>query len=410
MSIRNEGRRWFIDALDADGGIAFASFRRVDEGDDDVFGEENAVVMAAPHFHPSPVSNRALSLGAINRAAQSGVYVDGREVSFDSLDQLVEFVRKVYVGGGANGSAPNPETPPVPPEGPRGDGPPGVERPEDPEEMYEASRAIIDWLTYEADASRLLRAPHPPYDDRLAYGGRQLIARTAVSIGCSLLERMPYRNDPMEFQWRWFTTTDHLHQLLGCVDMSVFGMDSSMRQKLASAGNRLISDQRRWISPPEPRSEPVESVNLLAWATYKLVIHGEVVAPFDRLDVPHRYRQHPYDGYGVPHDAFSTLAALPIPGDVERPDGLGEDSSIADFLAHCCATSTIMANSHTGTGLLVFAAFCLVAPARIHHFATIGGFAPVLFQVAYRDAMQWLSKQFSNKLPHEMRHMVIGDR
>jgi hypothetical protein len=129
MSIRNEGRRWFIDALDADGGIAFASFRRVDEGDDDVFGEENAVVMAAPHFHPSPVSNRALSLGAINRAAQSGVYVDGREVSFDSLDQLVEFVRKVYVGGGANGSAPNPETPPVPPEGPRGDGPPGVERP-----------------------------------------------------------------------------------------------------------------------------------------------------------------------------------------------------------------------------------------------------------------------------------------
>ena len=403
MSIRDEGG-WFIDALDADGGIAFASFRRLD-GD----GEEHAVVVTPPYFHPSPVSHRAISLGAINRGAQSGVYVDGREVAFESLDQLVEFVRKAYFGGGPNGSAPNPETPPVPPEGPRRRGPSGAEWPDEPEEIHEAARAIISWLTYEPDAEGLGEPPNPPYGERLAYGGSKLIARTGVSIGCSLLERMPYRSDSMESQWRWFTTADHLHRLLGCIDMSVFDMDPSMQQKLASAGARLIADPRRRISSLRPPSEPVENSSLLALATYDLIIHGEVGPPFHDLDLRDRYPLYRYGGYGVPHDVFHTLAALPLPGDVERPDGLGEDSSIADLLAHCCAESTIAVNSHAGTAVLVFAAFCLVAHARSPEYEMFGGPRP-FFRVAYRDALQWLSQQFRSKLPHELRHMVIGDR
>jgi hypothetical protein len=411
MSIRGE-KYWFIDALDADGGIAFASFRQREEmGGDairDAHDEETAVVVTAPDFRPSPVSHRALALGAINRGAQSGVYIGEQELGFASLEQLVEFVRKVYVGGGADGSAPNPGIPPGP-EGPRGDGTPAGERPHEPYETAPASQAIASWLMDHADTGEADYRGEPPED--VAEGGRQLIARAAVSIGCALFDRMPYRQDEMESQWRWLTAADQLQQLLGYIDMSAFHMDEMMRWKLISTGSRLISDPRRRESSEQPESEPVEDNHELAWAAYRLIIEGDVTPPFEHVSLLHRYWRYRFVGHDAPRDVFGTLAALPIPHDVAFPKALGPDPSVADFLAYCCATSTV-AESSGGTGLLLFAAFCLVAPPRIQrfHFETGGDFRQALFRLIYRDAMRWLLQQFRSTLPGELREQVIGKR
>lgn len=404
--MQEEGRRWSIDALDADGGIAFASFRQSGEADIGDLEVEHAVVVAAPHFRPVPVSSRALSLGAISQGAQSGVYGDSGEVRFDSLDQLVEFVRKVYVGGGASGATPAPETVPNPPEGPNEDEGAGEEQEDWGQRV--ASHMIADWLALGVSESDLGRPSLPPFSDELHYRGHQIIARAAVSIGISLIERMPYPDDPIEDQSRWIATTDHFMWMLRCIDMSAFVMDPSMHELLTSCGIRLLNDPKRSSYATERENTPIERSADLAWATYDLVIEGTVGDPFYNLDILYRYRRYRDESHAVSCDVFSTLAELPIPVGVGRLAGLRAGASVADFVAHCCATSTIEADSPTATGVLVFAAFCLVASSRISVLETGGRFSSALFQVAHRDAMQWLSQQFGSRLPEELRHMVIG--
>lgn len=406
--MQEEGRRWSIDALDADGGIAFASFRQSGEADIGDLEVEHAVVVAAPHFRPVPVSSRALSLGAISQGAQSGVYGDSGEVRFDSLDQLVEFVRKVYVGGGANGATPAPETVPTPPEGPDEGGDAGEGY---PWRLRNASHAILQWLTV-ADSEGLTGGPPPPFfsDDDTHYGSGQVIARTAASIGASLIQRMPYPDDAIEDQSRWVTTMHHFQQLLQCIDMSEFLMDPPMEELLTSIGVRLLKDPKRLARLSEQDIELYEGTDELAWAIHHLAVNGTVDHPLYELGIDDLYRHYRYDRYGAYHDVFRTLDELPIPGDIPRPYDLGDGASIADFLAYCCATSTIPVSSIPAIGAVVFAAFCLVASPRTSGFEVTGKFSSAPFQVAYRDAMQWLSQQFRGLLPEELRQMVIGIR
>jgi hypothetical protein len=412
MNGQDEAKLWYIDALDADAGIAFASFRPAEDGQEREYGNEHAVVVAAPHFQPSPVSHRALSLGAIGRGAQSGVYTANNEVGFTSLDQVVEFVRKVYVGGGAGGSAPSPDMPPVVPESPQGpeeyDLPPS-DRMDATDEIHAVANSIGKWLVSDAAAEiPLSGSEHSEAGNAWLGSGSKLIVHTAVSIGCSLFERMPYDNATAEIRWRWCRAAYRLQQLLRRVETSRFYMNASMQHMLASTGMRLLNDERRW-GWSRPQTESLEDMNRLARATYDLIIRGELESPFRELRLPfgrnRRYGNYEHEAH---LDVFATLAALPMPGDVARPDGLAEDASVADFLAHCCATSEL--GSHEGTGLLVFSAFCLVSQTPSFQASSRYHFQLSRFQVTFHDAMLWLSKQFRSKLPPKLRHLVIGER
>lgn len=121
---------WRFDAVDLRAGLAFAAWR-ADLGDDPSPAEVQAVYFAPPSFTPEPVANLALALGATRGSMRPGLFVDGREVWFESLAEAGEFLRRAYVasggGDGGDGDGEDDPSPPLPeppdlPEQPDGDG------------------------------------------------------------------------------------------------------------------------------------------------------------------------------------------------------------------------------------------------------------------------------------------------
>lgn len=124
---------WTIDAWSPTEGIVFASMR--EPGSDPWApprpGASAPVVFhaAAPGFEAAPV-DRGVAFGAVHRGFQERFSLDGeREFPFESLDELLRFVRRVYAGSGpgtlGGGEPRNPEPGPTPegnggaPSGPR---------------------------------------------------------------------------------------------------------------------------------------------------------------------------------------------------------------------------------------------------------------------------------------------------
>ncbi|MEU1972327.1 hypothetical protein ABZ477_11760 [Microbacterium sp. NPDC019599] len=106
---------WYIDAFDPSGGIAFASCRDADADSEEREISAPSVFIASPHFDAVVVSGRALGLSATRGSFQRGVFLFQQELGFDQLDDLVEFVRRVFVGrDGDEGPAPVGERPPRP--------------------------------------------------------------------------------------------------------------------------------------------------------------------------------------------------------------------------------------------------------------------------------------------------------
>lgn len=116
------GLAWRFDALDARGGLAFASYRGPDLiGETTLNGDLPGVFIGAPEFQPLNLPNRAMGLAAGRHAFQTGLFLGPDEVGFESLDDLVEFTRRCYLRGGAgDGAGPGGGVPPILPLGPEG--------------------------------------------------------------------------------------------------------------------------------------------------------------------------------------------------------------------------------------------------------------------------------------------------
>ena len=113
---------WRFDALDARGGLAFASFRGADLRADKI-DDVHAVHLGPPSFSPEPILSRALGFAAFHGAFQPGLFLEDHEVAFSTLSSLIEFVRRAYLagGGGDSTNGGGSGVPPVPPE--LGEGP-----------------------------------------------------------------------------------------------------------------------------------------------------------------------------------------------------------------------------------------------------------------------------------------------
>ena len=120
---------WRIDTLHPRGGMAFAGLRDEDSqlGSEDasldeigVTLEKPAVFITPPGFEPEAVPNRVLGLSAGKGSFQVGLYSAKGEIGFASLEDLIEFVRRVYVasGGGDGFNDGGFQGPPAPQEGP----------------------------------------------------------------------------------------------------------------------------------------------------------------------------------------------------------------------------------------------------------------------------------------------------
>jgi hypothetical protein len=115
--------RWRLQAFDLRAGLAFATFRATYRRADTI-EDWPCFFLSPPAFMPEPVNSVALAQAAQRGAFEDGLFVDGEEVGFDTLDELAEFVRRAYVssaGGDGGDDDPSPDEPlPGPGEGPEG--------------------------------------------------------------------------------------------------------------------------------------------------------------------------------------------------------------------------------------------------------------------------------------------------
>lgn len=117
---------WRIDSIDARAGLAFASWRSADLDSKAIDLEKPTLFLSPPYFQPEAVASRATAFAAARGQAQLGVFVEGAELTFETVEHIAEFVRRAYVGsgsgdlgGGTDGPPPSPDEPPpgIPPGG-----------------------------------------------------------------------------------------------------------------------------------------------------------------------------------------------------------------------------------------------------------------------------------------------------
>jgi hypothetical protein len=213
---------WRFDALDARGGLAFASFRDADltaDKIDDVY----AVHVGPPSFSPEPVLSRALGCAAFRGAFQPGLFLGEHEVAFSTLSSLIEFVRRGYMAGGGGDSANGGGSgvPPVLGEGPTDTDTPDVESSYGEGGMagdlasfcsasdslkFTADRPIsyvnFTWLPSQAENSGQA-APNRTFDL-----GEDLVL-AARDLAIELLRRFPGTRDSRLYS-RWQASADRL--------------------------------------------------------------------------------------------------------------------------------------------------------------------------------------------------------
>ena len=142
---------WFLESWAVPEGCAFATHRDYESGTGArvyVDPPDQVIYVCPPHYLPTP-AGYATALGAARGRFQEKFVDDqGVEVAFESLDPLIELVRRSYLAAGA-GSLPLPDGVP----------PPQQPDPETPELLPDEKK---DW----AEAIRRLRTAQSPSEKR----------------------------------------------------------------------------------------------------------------------------------------------------------------------------------------------------------------------------------------------------
>ena len=115
-------KAWFIDALDARAGLAFASYRQPDLTEENPDIDLPCVFFEPPSFRPEAVSSRGPAFAASQGSLQLGLFLQEAEIGFPTLEDVIEFVRRAFLrsagGDGSSGIGPGVPVPPdVGPEG-----------------------------------------------------------------------------------------------------------------------------------------------------------------------------------------------------------------------------------------------------------------------------------------------------
>ncbi len=120
--MKNGEARWYIDAWAVLDGRLFAS-RRPPES----IESENTVFLSVPDLEPVPIGRISTGLRATRSGFQEGFRdEDGNEIAFETLSQIREIARRVYLGGGLGPGPPGaPVVPGVPGRGAPPDTHPG---------------------------------------------------------------------------------------------------------------------------------------------------------------------------------------------------------------------------------------------------------------------------------------------
>jgi hypothetical protein len=111
---------WFLESWSVADGCGFAAYRNYSDGGaggrDYHDPPQQVIYLCAPHFTPTP-AGYATALSAARGRFQEKFFDDhGTEVAFETLDQLIELVRRAYLAAGAGSNPPPDPTAPLGPE------------------------------------------------------------------------------------------------------------------------------------------------------------------------------------------------------------------------------------------------------------------------------------------------------
>ncbi|MBP2461175.1 MULTISPECIES: hypothetical protein [unclassified Rhizobium] len=398
---------WRIDSVDARAGLAFASWRIADLELDTINLNKPAVFLSPPLFQAEALTNRAIGFGAARGSAQLGVFVGGAELAFETLGELAEFVRRVYVGsgsgdtdggGGLGGPPPAPDGPsPEVPSGGRGTFGEVLEHP-----VLRAAREIvaaIARLKFEAGAPVQTEEIHVGSASVQGdIGGSALLVDGATEIVLELLRRFPLRgNDDAVMTW------------------------SQSAQSLGTAISRLDL----WRDIVEgPYSEDFERL-----LPKLMPVVGEMRQSYRRYLLPEAFCGtaadwdfDPVIGFlslgsrvGSHGDPVDCLAAWPLPAEIKQLAILGKvEDSAFNLLCAINANPAILAdappiNGERAWSVAVFAAANLLAEFQPPVTASrlLPGVRVGARRTITNAAIDWLIQQWPTlAFPKEVEDMI----
>lgn len=412
---------WRIDSLDARAGMAFGSWRPADltspRGPDLA---SSAVFLAPPYFRAETLNDRTVGFSASRSRAQFGVFIGEDELAFATVDEMSEFVRRVYQtsgggdlpGGGAAGGPPGfgPEGGPGGPHPLRGDH--GLEESASPD------IGKIDFPTGDLPTKHL--------------GGAQAFVQAATSIK-ELASRLEFEPDePTPTMNPKTASSGYLHLPVDATTLTLGAQELLIElvRRFPVRGNH--ADILRWSASGNRLGEAIGQLNLWpkifesaagpALDQAAMQISKQLAASFHDRWLIKLLMQKSYSfvtaGYGSHDDPLDNLSAWPLPYDVGRLVGSNEkDPSAYHLMSAVLGSPQKLVSSVDRSASLRAAAIILFSAAHITGETTPqsvfafadAGLVDEAIWVATRNTWDWLVQQLPATIFPTEVETVIGD-
>jgi len=412
---------WYIDALDARAGLAFASRRLLQDVHDPSL-DSPCVFIAAPMFRPETVSNRALAFVGTRNSYQLGLFVQSSEVAFPGLEAVIDFVRRAYLrGGGGDGAAGiGPGVPPPPPEG---EFPPGggeavglPERPSvvqallsDAQSFHSTSNSLHFMAAVEFETREFeISFPSQGSKDSAA----QILAAGAGEIVLELLRRFPLTGDD-EPTLTWFGSAHRLGRAITALGLwqtlSMVPWGPTLRRSVDDLSNRLQRPMRDklgfvfdWAAHQSGFDLAVVQALLLQ---YPMSFFAWYPRAFEEL--LYRMREFTFpaltNSISPATDPIDDLACWPVSKPLAHLAGAPVDvkTSVHDLLCLVIGSPDVLYESHPAiadhaAALSIFAAAHIAnAPNPVPALGLMGPeFGDTALNQITNVAARWLASQF----------------
>jgi hypothetical protein len=374
---------WRIDTIDARGGLAFASWR-----DDDLFdnrkanGDPPSFFVGPPDFRPEPLASRAIALGAGRGAFQTGLFVEGVEVSFPAPTDVVEFVRRAYLrsggsdgadGGGGEGPLPRPGDPPDLPRSPD-----SIEKSGLRAEIFGAIKEFGEFaLSLKPGNTKKFDKWPAPFDtteqraSSPKSGGPAMLASAALTLIYEMLQRLPTANDPPGLM-RWQRDARRLGALFARLDLWPLLFSESNQTSLVSLMRRLTQLRRLpalKVVSNWPKEEACRVLLLILFVDGPALDNGDEVKWFFYQSRRALYGESFHlTRYQDSLDPNSDLLRIPLPKDLEKfvgsglKDGANLYHALTAFISSPTTALEQTKESRSLIDLVLFSSACIVGP------------------------------------------------
>jgi len=397
---------WYIDALDARAGMGFATYRDADLDDGALDLGKPAVFISPPFFQGESVASRAIGFAATRGSFQYGLFVDGEEVGFASIQGVCEFIRRAYVssagGDTDSGASPAPIVPNPEPEG--GELPAmAIHSPESPfvRDFLKFAMFINTTVGTISRSNELSTRKDPRFGPLTERLGSLTGIEDLLGYGAAILIDEMMRRAPNDTRMRgtWIRSTMKLGQLLSEMGLLHWLFRSSAFHALSKLAEAVEARFRLFDAHPRSPGEVLGMILGFSRFYSEYLKYGP--PPF--LSTIH--------GIRTASDPMDDLSSFAIPAVGAKYVGLNPTTASArDLLSVILADPSLLLGRQTGRSQSepdMIVAITLLSSIRITSIgrasvAPIDGttVAGALLQDLVKEAMVWMDSQMPAFLFH----------